>query len=108
MSWTLSLNNVNNEELREKSKELFNASYPEAIEGVKREFGQAVYSAEEMMYDGFGMTVGDRSRFNVQMSGHVSDGDAESFISVIVTLRKEEMMSGIEMKEAQAKEPANV
>lgn len=105
MSWTLSLTDVDNEDMRDKSRELFNVQYPEAAEGVKREYGQAVYCAEEMMYDGFGMTVGDRARFNVQMSGHVSDSDAESFISVIVTLRKPTMMSGNEVKEAQAKEP---
>lgn len=120
MSWSISLTDVGTNDIREKTEEVFKASYPEPASGIELECEEAEMAAESIMYDAFSAQHVDyqvnriANKFSVQMSGHTrtdkSDG-AESFVSVIVTLRKREDVQAQEVEQAEArsglKEPAN-
>lgn len=95
MSWSISVSDVSVSEIGSELQAKMDEFYPNASHGsrvlknalINREFRAASAVAEDFAHDAFETDLHD-ARFNVQASGHVHDNDAESFVSVIVTLRK--------------------
>lgn len=87
MSWSLSVQDRAPGDLYIDIKTEFARVYPDPAEGVLEQVDLVRAVVHEFVYTD--VFEGDNSdnRYNVQASGHVSDGDSETFVSVILTKR---------------------
>lgn len=89
MSWAVAINDVEAHEIETVLRSKFDELYPQTADGVGLEFVECSDSAQSLARYAFEGSNEGR-RFNISASGHVSDNDSESFVSVIVTVRKPE------------------